>query len=103
MMSAGKYKQIRISLFQLDRLGLLLFGKTPGICSVQQNPNVSRGHVFVSMPQPCGRFLYDTLHYVLIYIIYNVQVKLPLIQSLLSQYAPLSLRPLTCEVKAGHR
>lgn len=33
----------------------------------------------------------------------NVQVKLPLMQSLLSQYAPLSLRPLTCEVKAGHR
>lgn len=31
------------------------------------------------------------------------QTKLPLIQSLLSQYAPLSLRPLTCEVKAGHR
>lgn len=52
----GKYRQIYNSLFRLDRLSLPLFGRTPGICSVPQNPNVRRGHVFVSMPQPCGCF-----------------------------------------------
>lgn len=83
------------SLFQFGRLVLPLFGRTPGICSVPQNPNVSWGHVFVSTPQPCC-FQHVSSP------IYS-QTKLPLIQSLLSQYAPLSLRPLTCEVKAGHR
>lgn len=54
---------------QFDRLVLLLLGRTPGIRSVQQSPNVSWGHAFVSMPHPCCWFPCNTFHHIPIYAI----------------------------------
>lgn len=99
----GKYgDKYAILCFKFDQLVLPLFGRTPGVCSVPQNPNVRWGHVFVfdasTLPFPLRHFSpCSYLRY------FYSEMKLPLIQSLHSQYAPLSLRPLTCEVKAGHR
>lgn len=54
---------------QFDRLVLLLLGRTPGIRSVQQSPNVSWGHAFVFMPHPCCWFPCNTFHHIPIYAI----------------------------------
>lgn len=61
------WRQIFNLLSQFDRLVLPLLGRTPGIRSVPQSPNVSWGHAFVSMPHPCCWFACNTFHHIPIY------------------------------------
>lgn len=84
------------------------FCSKPADQMVPQNPNVRWGHVFVSVQRLCGSFfricfiaaalMFQNILFWCFFFLY-----LKLLCVVISQYAPLSLRPLTCEVISGHR
>jgi len=64
---------------------------------VSQNPNVRWGHVFASVLRLCGSFCWHVKFHCWVFLCSTW------LWVLILPYAPLSLRPLTCEVKTGHR
>lgn len=95
-----------------DKYSILCFNSTDWFCLYWAEPQESvqcrRVQMWAKVTplSPCLNPAVDspaTRFITFLFTRFYSQTKLPLIQSLLSQYAPLSLRPLTCEVKAGHR